>query len=411
MTRRIAGYTLIGAALVLALAVFYLASPQSKKTLVFSPTQVLGATWGHYKDEYVEKTSGRTLDMERGGVTTSEGQSYTLLRAVWQGDRAAFDQSWQWTKDNILHKNDWLFAWLFGPHTDASYGVLTEQGGEHSASDADQDIAMALIFAYARWQTPSYIGEARRVLDDIWAKEVVMIAGKPYLVANDLEKFSNSPTALINPSYLAPYAYRIFALVDSAHPWGQLVDTSYDVIGRSIEASLGKTISGEIPPDWVRINKTTGELVVPGGDLTTNFSYDALRVPWRLALDYQWYGDPRAKDLLAKMSVFSQQWSEAGAIATTYAHDGSVVGDYETPAMYGGTIGYFAVADPPLAKEVYEKKLAFLYNPNTNNWKQHLPYYDANWAWFGIGLYSHLLPNLSANLPASAYLTPAPTSH
>jgi endoglucanase len=390
----------------LLLSVLYLLSPKGKTPLVFSPTQVLGATWRLYKDYYVERDSGRVMDLSRDSVTTSEGESYAMLRAVWQSDKASFDRSWQWTKDNLLHDNDWLSSWLFGQRKDGSYGVLTDQGGEHAASDADQDIALSLIFAYSRWQDPNYIGEARRVLDDIWDKEVLVINGKPYLLANDLEKSSGSPTAVVNPSYLAPYAYRIFALVDSAHPWGQLVDTSYDVIGRSMDQTLGKNISAVLPPDWVRINKKTGEIVPPGGDLTTNFGYDALRTPWRLALDYQWYGDPRAKDLLSKMSFLSEEWKDNGAIKSTYDHDGAVVADYESPAMYGGAIGALMVTDPAAAKNVYDTKLGFLYNSDTNDWKQRLSYYDDNWAWFGIGFYNHLLPNLSANLPASAYLTP-----
>lgn len=408
MNTRFAGYALLCASLVLLASVLYLLSPKSKTPLVFSPTQVLGATWRIYKDYYFEKTSGRVLDLSQSGVTTSEGESYAMLRAVWQSDKAAFDQQWSWTKDNLLHDTDWLSSWRFGEREDGSYGVLTAEGGEHAASDADTDIALALVFAYARWQDPTYIGEARRVLDDIWDKEVILIGGKPYMTANDLEKFSGSGTAVVNPSYLAPYAYRIFALVDSAHPWGELVDTSYELLGRSMEQPLGKTISAGLPPDWVLIDKRTGALSRPAaGTMTTNFGYDALRVPWRLALDYQWYADSRAKDLLGRMSFLSQQWRDTGALASVYAHDGSVVADYESAAMYGGAIGYFMVADQEQAREVYEQKLAFLYDSDTNDWKQRLSYYDDNWAWFGIGLYNNLLPNLVANLPASAYLTPA----
>jgi hypothetical protein len=53
------------------------------------------------------------------------------------------------------------------------------------------------------------------------------------------------------------------------------------------------------------------------------------------------------------------------------------------------------VSDPELAKEVYEKKLAFLFDQDTNTWKGDLSYYDSNWAWFGIALYNGLLPNLA----------------
>ena len=64
--------------------------------------------------EFVEQGTGRTLDPSQGGITTSEGQSYTMMRAVWSDDRATFDSSWQWTKDN-LQRPDRLLSWRFGP--------------------------------------------------------------------------------------------------------------------------------------------------------------------------------------------------------------------------------------------------------------------------------------------------------
>jgi endoglucanase len=70
--------------------------------------------------------------------------------------------------------------------------------------------------------------------------------------------------------------------------------------------------------------------------------------------------------------------------------------------MYGATIGYFMVSDPKAAKDIYAKKLAYLWDADKNAWKETLSYYDDNWAWFGIALYNNLLPNLAATLPPSA---------
>jgi endoglucanase len=402
MQTRLLGYILIGASLLLAVGVLFFNSKKSTIPLVFSPVQMQNVLWERYKTEYLEPETMRTLDKQRDNVTTSEGQSYTMLRAVWMSDKETFDASWQWTKDNLDRPNDRLFAWLFGQQADGSYGILTQRGGDATASDADQDIALALIFAYARWQDPVYLGDARVIIADMWEQEIITIAGKPYLAANNYEKFSPSQTAIINPSYLAPYAYRIFAIIDPAHPWESVADSSYDILARSMEAEFGGASAG-LPPDWVRINKTTGALSIPEDDLTTNFGYDALRTPWRLALDWQWFRDERAKNLLEKMKFFSEEWEEKRSLATTYAHDGSIVTPAESPAMYGATLGYFTVADTANAKEVYEEKILFLYNPDRLAWKEVLSYYDDNWIWFGFSLYNNLLPNLAQSLPPSAY--------
>ena len=393
----------MAAALSIVSTVFYRNSGKADIPLVFAPTQVLNATWINYKDTYIEKTSGRTIDPSRGQITTSEGQSYTMLRSVWVGDKTTFDSSWSFTHDNMQHKNDALFSWLYGKQTNGTFGVLASQGGNTSASDADSDIALSLVFAYARWQDPSYLTAARAIIADIWDKEVITVNGTPYLAADNVEKTSSSSMALVNPSYLSPYAYRVFAQVDGAHPWGKLVDSSYSVLQKSITSNLGAT-KGGLPPDWIALDKKTGSLsATTQASLSSNYGYDAMRVPWRVAMDWQWNHDPRAKDVLGRMTPLADAWAKNAQLDTTYTHSGTPVGAYESPAMYGGAIGYFMVTNPTEASKVYTEKLVFLYNPDLNSWKQKLSYYDDNWAWFGIGLYNNLLPNLAANLPQSAF--------
>jgi endo-1,4-beta-D-glucanase Y len=290
--------------------------------LSFSSTYMLGGLWNSYLTEFLEQGTYRTLDKSRNNITTSEGESYTMLRAVWMSDKTTFDRSWQWTKDNIQHKDDHLFAWLFGPRPGQSFGIVTSQGGNTTASDADTDIALALILAYARWQDPTYLGDARLIVADIWDKEVLVIGGKPYLVADDVEKTSTTPTALINPSYLNPAAYRIFARLDPNHPWGALADSSYTVLNQATTSPLGATTSASLPPDWVAINKTTGGLSAPPFGGTTDFGFDALRVPYRLALDYSWFKDPHDTALLAKMRFLSEAFAKNGKLAAGYTHAG-----------------------------------------------------------------------------------------
>ncbi len=404
MVTRLLGWVFLCFALLIAGAVLYLESGRGNVPIIFSPVQLLNATWYSYKNEYVEAGSYRTLDPQRGNVTTSEGQSYTMLRAVWMGDKQTFDGAWHWTQTNIYHTGDHLFAWLWGKQPDGSYGVLISQGGETSASDADTDIALSLVFAYARWQDPKYLDSARGIIGDIWNKEVVEVGPTPYLTADNIETTSGNTYAAINPSYLNPAAYRIFALVDPAHPWSKLADSSYTVLQKSISSTLDKKLSANLPPDWVEINRATGALIaIPGGADTTNFGFDALRVPYHLALDWAWFKDPRDITTLNMLSFLSSQWSENHTLGSTYTHDGTVVIASEAPAMYGGTVGYFMLAAPNLAQDVYSQKLVFLYDPGADKWKKSLSYYDDNWAWFGIALYNNLLPNLAASIPMNAF--------
>ncbi len=388
------GYALLALAVVIFLVVVYKNNTRRQIPIVFSPKSMVDALWQDYKQEYLEPTTLRTLDKQQNNVTTSEGESYTMLRAVWMDDQATFDTSWKWTKDNLKRPNDHLASWLFGELPSGKYGVLTARGGANSASDADSDMALALIFANARWKDPVYLGDASNILSDIWAQEVVVIKGRPYLAADNVEK-QTSQKIIINPSYLSPYAYKIFAEIDPTHDWKGVVDTSYEVIEESMTSNLNASGTAKLPPDWVTIDRTTGAIEAgTNSNLTTNYGYDALRLPWRMGLDWQWNKEPRAQHILSLMTFLDSEWNKNNMLDATYTHAGAAVDHYESPAMYGGAIGYFKAISPGNGKTIYLTKLQSLFNPDTNQWKTKLSYYDDNWAWFGIALYNDLLPNL-----------------
>lgn len=368
-----------------------------RNNYVFSNQAMLEALWENYKEEYIEDSSFRTLDKQRDNITTSEGQSYAMLRAVWQDDKQTFDKSWQWTKDNLWKENK-LFAWLFGEKADGSYGVLDDIGGNNAAIDGDTDIAMALLFAHARWGDSTYLLEADSIIKAIWRESVVMVNNRPYITSNDIEQF-NPNEVLLNPSYYAPYAYRMFAIIDPNNDWQGVIDTSYEIIIKSSALALDKEDSVGLPPDWVLLDRNTGTLrAPPSSNITTNYSFDAHRVKWRLYLDYLWYGDSRAKGYFQNNNFLHSVWNQEKSIYNTYAHNGNVLDTGSSPAVVGTNIGYFAVVNPDIAKDIYEEKLLTLYNRATQNWRDSLGYYDSNWAWFGLAIYNNLLPNYFATL-------------
>ena len=365
------------------------------KPLIFSEKTLLMLTWNSYKTSYVEASSGRVVDVQRGNITTSEGISYTMLRAVWTDDKETFDKTFSWAEQN-LKRNDGLFSWLYGASTGANLqGIITSQGGQNNASDADTNIALALLFAANRWGDPTYKTKALSLLRSIWDNDVVYVSGIPYLAADNLEKVSTTGV-IINPSYLEPYAYRIFSTLDKTHEWTSLVDSSYSILNKATASPLDKNTSAKLPPDWITLSKLTGE-IIPNQtqNISTNFSFDALRVPWNIALDYEWFGDPRAKKYLDSLETLTTFWNKDKKIYTNYSHSGETTSTAEAPAIYGGIMGYFMWSDPVSAKEVYARKLVPLYNQDINNWTVPLSYYDDNWVWFGIALYNHTLPNLA----------------
>ncbi len=69
----------------------------------------LKESWDIYRDHFIQ-SDGRVID-HRIGISTSEGQSYAMLRAVMLRDKEWFDKSYTWAKDNLQVRDDKLFAW------------------------------------------------------------------------------------------------------------------------------------------------------------------------------------------------------------------------------------------------------------------------------------------------------------
>jgi len=359
------------------------------KPISFSTYTILTSSWEKYKVSFMNE-DGRVIDHEHNGITTSEGQSYAMLRAVWIDDKKAFDQVWKWTIENLKRDDDNLFGWKWGQRSDGSYGFL-EGGGENSASDADQDIALALLFAAKRWKQESYLESALPILYDIWDKETVLANGKRYLLAGTWAQQENKLT--LNPSYFAPYAWRIFARIDKAHPWEELISPAYDILTLSSSHPLNTVRSGQLPPDWVVLDTSTQSYAASDlPQLTSNFSFDAMRVPWRIALDYQWFASPEAsRYLTTHFQSIARDFDQNNSLVYAYSHDGQRIGESEHGAMYGTVIGYFMLAKPETARTIYEQKLLSYYSNDSNSIPSDVNYYAQNWIWFGIALYENYL--------------------
>ncbi len=377
--------------LAIFIGVFYLQNPQTSRTRIFSNYTLLTSSWEKYKTKFINK-DGRVIDYSQnsfaasqGDITTSEAQSYALLRSVWIDDKKTFDLVWNWTKNNLKRPKDHLFGWKWGKRPDKTYGFLPD-GGVNSASDADSDIALALLLAAKRWNIKEYLNQAQLILPDLWKIETDIVNGKRYLLAGNWAKTADRD--ILNPSYFSPYAWRLFAKVDQKNDWESLIGPAYELLKKSGTEPLDKAQAAGLPPDWLSIRRDSGQIEPPHfGNLTTNYSYDAIRIPWRIGLDYFWHGEKRAKDYLATLDKLYGDYKQNGKLPGSYSHDGTVLNQNEVPAVYATSLGYFLVIQPLLAKEIYEEKILKLYSNDTNSFKQDLPYYEENWLWFGAALY------------------------
>jgi len=387
--KHLLGYFFIFIAFVLLLSIILINSSVVKRNQTFSAYTFLSSSWEKYKQQFINQ-DGRVIDYSQNSVTTSEGQSYALLRAVWMGDKPEFDLLWHWTSTTMKRPHDHLFGWRWGKTSSGTYGFASSSD-QNSAADADEDIALALILASHRWNQSSYLQAASNILPDIWRFETGMAKGRNYLVAGN---WANSPTQLtIDPSYFSPYAYRIFATVDKNDDWESLITPGYQMLTDAGTLPLDKGKAVGLPPDWITIDTASGKIApstLP--NTSTNYGFDALRIPWRIALDYQWNSSSLASTYLKhSFTYLTQQYSTNSKLASIYAHDGTVVQATEDPAIYATSLGFLSLTNPKLAKLMYQEKILTLYSNDTNSFNTKLPYYEQNWVWFGAALYNKQL--------------------
>lgn len=336
-------------------------------------------SWNYYKKTFISN-DGRVIDHERNSVSTSEGQAYAMMRSIIMDDRDTFDKTYNWAKYNLQHKNDHLFAWLWGEknpgqHRTIEYGILDNNG----ATDAGAEIAVCLIFGYRLWGQPSYMEDALNIINDIWDKETVEIKGERILSSG--ENQNNYENVEVNPSYFMINAFRVFAKADKEHDWQRVVDSSYRLTNYCIE-----NIPSGLPPDVFYINRNTRAITFDKDK--SDFSYDAVRVFYRFYVDYIITGDSRAKNLLSKSNIFIDRWKQDGKFYTEYKQNGTLKDYNEAIGSIALILPAIKMYDKKVADEIYQNRIKAKYHLK-GYWSDPMDYYAQNLVWFGNWLYQN----------------------
>lgn len=347
----------------------------------------LQPSWETYKRKFLNP-KGYIQPPEQSDSVISEAQSYALLRAVWMNDRETFDQVYAWTDKHMRLKKSHLFGWKYLHKSQR----LIDEG---NAPDADQDIALALLFAAKRWNEPRYYEDAQQIIKDIWEYNVYSDQRFSFVTAGNWADSADYVT--LNPSYLAPYAYRIFAVVDQDHDWSSVLDSSYAVLKSCSATLLDKNYSSSLPPEWCRYEKNLGSFVAsakPQPD-DSNYGYNAFRIPWKIYLDYQWNQDYRAADYLKSLDFLVWQHTQGGVV-DVYSHD-AVPQTKSQRYAYIMNLPVFLITDPERAQVILKEKFLPTYTTTQDGaayWYEGDEYYLQNWAWFATAIYQGDLQNL-----------------
>lgn len=350
---------------------------------------LLEDSWAAYRQRFIQ-ADGRVIDWESSGRTVSEGQAYAMLRAVLVDDPATFEQTLRWAEANLKRSalpndddgEDHLWAWKWGERADGSWGIIDG----NFASDADIDAVTALILASRRWDRPDYLELARLKLADLWLQSTALALVNEenpprYLLPGPLSAFQPRPGAVyFNPSYLAPYAFRLFAQVDSDHDWMALVDSSYALLDQTARLS-----AKGLPGDWAVLDLTT-QAVEPspaGETLQSHYGFDAYRVWWRVQWDAAWFDEPRAERWLAEnLPYLADLWQTQQKIPAVLDLAGKPLVDYESTSQYAMLYPALRTINAEMAAAMREQKLLTTYQNGI--WDNANAYYVQNLVWLGL---------------------------
>src|SRR5579872_632337 len=278
------------------------------------------AAYGQWKTDTVTSSgAGGFLRVQRPndqglaiGSTVSEGIGYGMLLAVYMNDQSLFDGLWKYEQHWVDGAG--LMNWYI--QADGSGLGPNGQGG---ATDADEDMAFALVLADRQWGGQGsldkpYAAYALSQIQAIWNSEIQ---------DSKLPKPGEwGGWNTVNISYFAPAYYRVFAKLDPSHAWATVVSTAYDTIAYAVNAANGNATNGLVPA-WCDDSHGSPckpiDMNIPND---TGYQYDSCRTPFRIGLDWCWNGETRAQSYVALTSAFFAPIG-AASIADTYGLDGT----------------------------------------------------------------------------------------
>lgn len=306
----------------------------------------LATEYARWKNFFWMDCGGGKYSVKNGlGGTYSEGMGYGMLITANVGTQAEFDGMWATYRD-APKSSGGLMQWI----CDECVTSCPESNGS-AASDGDLDAAMALLQAEERFGGGTYLEAGRQLIASIRGAVLRNCGGVVQVTPGEWDPACGA----LNPSYFSPGYYRAFAQVDTlgAASWNQAIDGAY--------TGFTSSMNTENPAG------TPTAAIWPDGTGSTCFScngYDACRVPWRIATDYAWTGEPRAKTLLTQvsgmvdangMSAYSDGPNSAfyGALALS----GLAVDQAKADAHYNAWIN----ANPLYDNAYYQSTLRMVY--------------------------------------------------
>lgn len=277
-------------------------------------------TW---KTNFVEACSnGRyRVKFDNQAETVSEGIGYGMLLSVYMADKTLFDGLWLYYKDNV--NGNKVMNWKIS----GCSGTI----GQNGATDAELDAAFALIVADYQWTSTGNINYKNDAAALISAIKNYEIEANTYVLKPG-DQFGGSQ--ITNPSYFSPAYYRVFGtFTNDTTFWNQVTAKSYTIINNNL--TVNNAVGGLVS-DWCEASGAYSSQAGGYNNGGRTYSYDAARTPWRIAVDYLWFGNADAKTYAKKSSDFVRvNLGGSANIKDGYNQNGTLSGQWHNATFVG----------------------------------------------------------------------------
>ncbi len=285
-------------------------------------TDVIETAYANWKMKFFD--GSKVIRPENGNDTVSEGIGYGMLLSVFMNDQTTFDALWSFESS---HKDgNGLMNWCVASSGSGSCS------GSGAATDADEDMAYALVMASKQWSGGSYASEATTQINAIMSHEVE--SGSNVLKPGD--NFGGASE--MDPSYLAPSYYRTFASFTGNSKWMDVLNESYTILA---------AVSGQygLVPNWAT-SSGTGIAGTSTNGTGPDFSYDACRTPFRIAMDYCINGASQAQTYANLIAGFyaSKATTTVSTLRDGYTPTGTALDGNPAGMSFTGPGGVAAMA-------------------------------------------------------------------
>lgn len=288
--------------------------------------------------------------------TLSEAQGYGMLITVMSanqglGGHQEFDQLTRYYLRHRIGQKNSLMSWRQNQKNNEMISTKAEQT---SATDGDLDIAYALILADEHWGSKgnlNYDKLAKNLISAIKEREINSTTNLPKV--GDWVNGSGKMNIVRTSDLMTAY-FRKFASYTRDGSWTKVAQNSQNTL-----KNLSNQQSTGLMADFVTVSGTklkTGT-VKPNQVASTHdaqYGFNACRIPWRVAYDYQLNRSQVSKGIVQKMCQF---FANQKQITAVYTLNGKPVENY-TNVAFSAPVAYAAqIVSNQTLKSRYTKVL------------------------------------------------------